>query len=289
MHFPVTRLLAAAGTVAAAVAGGGLALAVTAGPASTATGPTFECIKIGAPGTHYIERTGIVPRACSNGYVLVGIGQRGPAGPATLSVTGSTAISGRDDSGNGTGSCTASTNTDCWATDSFMRIMTVTRNGAAPAANCGSSATQCWLYTASLADSGTFVTVKNGQTPNQQCTEPNGGPSCTGLVISATVSGSLSGGGKMEFYASNPSPSTTGVPATATGNSPLATTDWYTLFFPAGTKFGLTNASQAPWTTWSWTYSAPSTCEQWVDSMADNSGDGTYAADGNIAGINQCG
>jgi hypothetical protein len=286
----IPRYVATVGLVTAAVAMGGYALASSSRPAASSS-PTFECIKVGSPGTHYIEHSPNAPVVCKGGYVLVGIGAtgpQGPAGPATFSVTGTTAITGRDDSGNGTGNCTASANTDCWAADSFSRVMTVTRNGAVPAGDCGSAAVRCWLYTATLADSGSFATVPGAQTPNQACTEPNGGPSCAGLLISGTVDGTLSGGGKMEFYADT-APTTTGVPATATKNAPTDTSDWYKLFFPAGTNFGLTGASQAPWTTWSWTYNAPNTCEQWTDSMADNAGDGTYASDGNIAGINQCG
>jgi len=285
-----TRFALTSGAVAAIVAGGGFALASSDGP--TAAKPTFECIKIGSPGTHYFEHGPNVPQVCRKGFVLVGIGAagpRGPAGPATLSVTGTTAITGRDDSGNGTGACTASANDYCWATDNLTRIMTVTRNGAAPAADCGSSAVQCWLYTATLADSGSFTTVSGAQTPNQACTEPNGGPACAGLVINGIVTGSVSGGGKMEFYADSDTPSAARVPATATGDAPGSTSDWYMLFFPADTNFGLTGASQAPWTTWSWSYNAPATCEQWVDSMADNAGDGPFGQDGNIAGINQCG
>jgi hypothetical protein len=208
-----------------------------------------------------------------------------------MSLTGTTAITGRDDSGNGSGQCTASTANDCWATDTFTRIMTVTRNGAAPAGKCGPTATACWFYTATIADSGSFTTVPASpnppQTPNQSCTEPNG-TSCAGLQINGTLTGTLSGGGKLEFYASTDTPSTSGVPATATGDGPVSTSDWYKLFFPSGTQFGLTSASQAPWTNWSWTYTAPQTCESWTDSMATG-GAGSYATVGNIAGINQCG
>ncbi|GEM_PF-3599015 len=313
-------LAAAAGVAAAAIAGGGYALASGGHLAGVTAKPTFECIKIADPKVYYFETSGVVPHACDKGYVLVGIGAtgaqgpaglpgpagpqgpqgpagaqgpqgpagpQGPPGPATLSVTGTTAITGRDDSGNGTGNCPASSSNDCWATDTFTRVMTVTRNGAVPASHCGSAATQCWLYTATMVDSGTFTTVSGAQTPNQQCTEPNN-TSCSGLTINGQLTGSFSGGGKMEFYADAATPVTAGVPATVTGDGPVSTSQWYTLFFPKGTNFGLTDASQAPWTTWSWSYTAPSTCETWLDSMADGAGNGSYAADGNIAGINQC-
>ncbi len=92
----------------------------------------------------------------------------------------------------------------------------------------------------------------------------------------------------MEFYADTSQPWTAGVPATTHGDGPTDTTDWYKLFFPNSTNFGLTTATQAPWTTWSWTCSAPSTCEHWTDGINDGDGDGTCASAGNIAGMNQC-
>jgi hypothetical protein len=217
-------------------------------------------------------------------------GPQGPAGPpgtsAIESVTATFNLTGRDVSGNGTGTCAASSNTDCWATGDITRTVTITRESAVASTDCSSSAVNCWFYTASIADTGTFTTVSGVQTPNQKCTEPSGS-SCAGLDISGTVTGSLSGGGTMEFYADNGTPT---VPSTTsyTGDAPTDTADWYKLFFPSGTDYGLTSNANAPWTSWSWSYDAPATCETWVDAYNNGDGNGAYSADGNIAGQNQC-
>lgn len=189
-------------------------------------------------------------------------------------------LTGRDDSGSGGNN---------WAKDTITRTVTVTRHGAAPASDCGSAATQCWFYTLAISDTGTFTT-QSGLTPNQStsCTEPPpGGQPCAGLQISGTVTGNLSGGGDQEFYADQAAPT---VPATLsyTGDNPTDTTDWYKLFFPTTANFGLTTTSGAPWTNWSWSYDAPATCETWTDAYNNGAGSGTYAKDGNIAGINHC-
>jgi hypothetical protein len=74
------------------------------------------------------------------------------------------------------------------------------------------------------------------------------------------------------------------------GDGPIDTTHWYTLFFPTSTNFTVPTGSAAgdPWTAWSWSYVAPATCETWTDAYNNGAGNGTYAADGNIAGLNQC-
>jgi hypothetical protein len=138
-----------------------------------------------------------------------------------------------------------------------------------------------------VSDTGTFTT-QPGLTPNQGCTEPNS-QSCSGLDISGTVVGSLTGGGDQEFYADQATPAVPKV-LSYTGSAPIDTSHWYTLFFPPSTNFGFPAATSAgqPWTTWSWSYAASATCETWTDAYNNNSGSGTYAADGNIAGINQC-
>ncbi|HUC58533.1 MAG TPA: hypothetical protein VMA95_14110 [Streptosporangiaceae bacterium] len=210
-------------------------------------------------------------------------GRRGPAGTAgkpyqPVEASAVFTLNGRDDSGNGGN----------WAKDDITRTVTVLRQGAVPVSDCGGAATACYFYTETISDTGTFTTDAEASTPNQACTEP-GGQSCDGLKISGTVVGSISGGGDEEFYADQATPA---APKTLsyTGNGPTDTTDWYKLFFPADTIFGSPSGSAAgdPWTTWSWSYAAPSTCETWTDAYNNGDGNGTYAADGNIAGLNQC-
>jgi hypothetical protein len=204
-------------------------------------------------------------------------GPAGPPGPSDLTVTAVTTLSDRPESGNAGN----------WADAQITRTASVTRHEAAPSTDCGSSATQCWFYTATISDAGSFATISGADTPNQACTEP-GGESCDGLVISGTIDGSLAGGGTLEFYANSNTPNASLVPTSGTGTAPTDTADWYKLFFPSATDFGLTNNPNAPWTAWSWTYTAPATCENWTDAYNNGDGNGTYAADGNIAGQNQC-
>lgn len=207
-------------------------------------------------------------------------GPKGPAGPPGQSVEASAVfnLTGRDDSGSAG---------NTWAKDNMTRSITVTRQAAVPASDCGGSATKCWFYTMTVSDTGTFTT-QPGLTPNQGCTEPNN-TSCSGLDINGTVVGSISGGGDQEFYADQATPTAPKV-LSYTGNAPTDTSHWYTLFFPANANYGFPPATSAgqPWTNWSWSYAAPATCETWTDSYTNGSGDGTYPADGNIAGINQC-
>lgn len=289
------RAAVTAGVALAALGTGTYALAATSAHHSV-TGVTYNgCVKTsGSPIRVLFDVHAGAAVTCPKGSFAISWNQMGPQGPAgpqgpqgpqgpagtpaEVSVTATTNISGRDDSGNGGN----------WAVDTFTRSMTVTRRHAAPSTDCGNPATQCWFYTATLSDTGTFATDSGAQTPNQACTEPNGGPSCAGLTVSGTVDGSLTGGGQVEFYADTGSPSAAGVPADVTGGGPVSTTNWYKLFFPGGTNFGLTGNGNAPWTAWSWTYSAPNTCEQWADAYNNGDGNGTYAADGNIAGINGC-
>jgi hypothetical protein len=298
-----SRVAAAAVLSVAVLGGGAVALAASATSASPAT--FTACVSSG----HVVEHLYSGPHSCASGQTRYTWNQTGPAGatgpqgprgpqgpqgPAgkyePVSVTAVFTLTGRDDSGNGTGTCVdpAVDGSSCWARDNITRTVTVTRHAEVPATDCGASATQCWFYTDTISDTGNFTTVTGAQTPNQECTEPNG-TSCAGLVISGTVTGSLSGGGDQEFYADNPTPA---APATLSysGDAPTDTSDWYKLFFPASTNFGLAPATSAgaPWTTWSWSYDAPATCETWTDAYNNGDGDGTYAADGNIAGINEC-
>lgn len=192
-------------------------------------------------------------------------------GPAT--VTAQTSITGWPESSG-------------WANDNMTRTVTLTNEGPTSAANCGPTATSCFLYSETLADNGNFVPVDGAASPNGSSSD---------TITAANITGTtFSGGGKLEFYASSSSPDPALVPGTATGSAkPSSTTDWYKLFFPAGTQFGLTGAANAPWLTYDWVYGASlnytvsgtavSCSQQWNDGI--NPGDdGQGASDGNITG-----
>lgn len=191
-------------------------------------------------------------------------GATGPAGSYTpVTATASTAISNDTDSG-------AHGN---WATDTITRSMTVTRRGAVAVSNCGGNAsngiTSCYYYTAAMTDTGAFITLSGANSPQ------------AGTAINGVLSGTLSGGSNYEFYATSGTPSASSVPATLDASSGSGSSTWPEHFFPAATSFGGMNEIN-----WVYTYSAPTTCEQWVDAY-NNSG-GLLAADGDISGTNAC-
>lgn len=201
-------------------------------------------------------------------------GPAGPPGPSDLSVTASTSVSSRTDSGN----------QGNWAADSFIRFITITRHEAADVSRCGGAVATCWYYTGTITDSGTFLTDAGVQTPNGACTEPApSNANCSALVINGQVAGNFTGGSHIEFYASSATPDASRVPSTVSGDTP-STGKWYQQFFAGGTGF----SGPANLIDWSWTYSAPSTCETWTDAYNNGDGNGIYASDGNIAGINEC-
>lgn len=77
LHAAVLPAVAAAGLL---TAGGAVAYAASNSP-SVAAGTVYECVKSGDPAAHYFEINGTIPHACNAGYVLVGIGPKGSAGP----------------------------------------------------------------------------------------------------------------------------------------------------------------------------------------------------------------
>lgn len=184
------------------------------------------------------------------------VGPQGPAGTngndAILSVMAVSSLVDRPDSGlHGN-----------WALDNITRTVSITRQKAAKASNCGGTATKCWFYTGSIADNGSFATVAGGKSPE------------AGADIAGTVNGTVAGASQIEFYASSDAPNPALVDATVTG-SVHPTGEWVKMFFPAGTVTSATDLLD-----WSWTYNAPGTCEKWVNAKAGNTGD--------VTGVNAC-
>jgi hypothetical protein len=196
-------------------------------------------------------------------------GPQGPAGPSGASyqpVTASaqTDITNDADSGN---------NGD-WAVDTLTRQMTVTRHAAAPASDCGGTATNgvttCYFYTALMTDEGSFTTDSGAKSPN------------AGVTINGVLTGSITGGSSYEFYASSGTPDGTLVPATLDATSAgTNSSDWPERFFPSAVVFGGMDEIN-----WSYTYDAPATCETWTDAF--NNGGGSSSAAGDITGVNAC-
>ena len=179
-----------------------------------------------------------------------------------------TIIKDRPDGGNGSPD-------PYWADDYFTRHLTISLTGGTPGA---------YTYTAAIDDTaGTFVAIKEKQTPNQ-------GAPYTGDVIQSAVTGTMNGYADYSFTASS-LPSTApgyGVPAFENdgGNPPVnSTSAWYELAFPHGTVFGGAGIGA-----WSWTYGANVALrvfpfvshQQWVDAWDNGYGD--LPGDGNITG-----
>lgn len=182
-----------------------------------------------------------------------GAGSNGSNGKdAILSVTAASALVDRPDSGlHGD-----------WAKDQMTRTVAITRQSAATASKCGSGATKCWFYTGSIVDNGSFATITGAKSPE------------AGADISGTVAGTVAGASQIEFYASSDAPDPSKVDVTVTGAA-HPTGEWVKMFFPKDTVVTDTDLLD-----WSWSYSAPGTCETWTNAKAGNKGD--------VTGVNAC-
>jgi hypothetical protein len=206
-------------------------------------------------------------QSCGAGHQLVVFnagssiptGPQGPAGAsAVVTVTASTNVVNWPE-------------TSGWATDAFLRSVTVTRDHAADNSHCNSAAA-CWFYTFTLTDTGSFQTVDGKPTPNG-----------TGGTISGVSGGTMQGTAVGSFYADSDAPAAANVPATANGDSkPASTTAWATLTLP-----GSAHTFGVKLTAYGWTYADTATCEQWVDQITPGD-DGQSAGDGNITGSVHC-
>lgn len=172
---------------------------------------------------------------------------------AILPVTADTMVTGRPDT---------ATDGTVWAKDSMTRTLTVVRQHATKASDCGAGAVKCWYYTGTIRDNGTFTTVAGAHGPNSV------------TPISGIVEGTVNGVYEIEFNATSDKPNPALVDSTVTGSSP-STSDWMKMAFPAGTQFaGFTGVD------YTWVYKAPKTCEVHTQATAANTGD--------ILGVNKC-
>ena len=180
----------------------------------------------------------------------------GTAHAVPTTVTGSTHVSERPDSGNG----------GTWAYDTFNRSLTVS---VAAVQNSADTAHGLVDYTATVTDKGFFSAVQGAGTPNQFV---------PGTKVLHHVIGSMSGGASYTVTAPTGDTLTGIIPANEDDHfaTPAVTTgDWPKLAF--ATQANVTVSMNNDW---SWTYKTA--CETWVDSAAN--GDGNQVADGNITG-----
>ena len=293
---------AAAGIIAVcavAVLGGGTAIAAVAASSSASpsvsipAGTLHGCVAGSGRTMEHVYESNTSGTSCPSGSFLVYWGVTGPKGATGAAgakgATGAAGATGPQGpagpSGAGYEPVTASAQTDItndadsgnngnWAVDTLTRQMTVTRHAAAPASDCGGTATNgvtaCWFYTALMTDEGSFTTDSGAKSPN------------AGVTINGVLSGSINGGSSYEFYASSGSPDGTLVPATLDAStSGTNSSDWPERFFAPGTSFGDVNEIN-----WSYTYNAPKTCETWTDAF--NNGGGSSSSAGDITGVNAC-
>lgn len=228
------------------------------GPAGS-QGPQGDPGAPGLPGTPGLPGDQGTPGTPGTPGVPGTPGTPGEPGPTVLKITAITAVTNWSESSG-------------WAIDNYTRTLTLERNGAVASSFCGGTP-KCWFYTGKLADTGTFTTVDEHQSPNEGA--------FSGVLIDGENTGSMEGGDMFEFYASSDSPSAVLVPVTRTGGDGGATTShWAEQAFPVGTAFSAPNLTTYLWT---YTLSCASPSQTWVDGI--NPGDdGQGAGDGNITG-----
>lgn len=174
--------------------------------------------------------------------------------PPALTVSGVTHVTNRPDNGNG----------GPWALDAFDRKLTVNQQHAVDFAACPKAVQEklaalhraiCWLYTAEIADSGTFVTL-DAPSPNAKVTNTAG------------LNGTMSGWSKYSFYTTHLVDESL-IPAVEQGVV-TSTANWYKVAFPQGTTFagGITD--------WGWKYKAPGcdSDQEMTDSQANDKATG---------------
>lgn len=173
-------------------------------------------------------------------------------------VSAETLMTSRPDSGGG----------GDWAHDQFTRTVVIEQQTAAPLADCGTGATQCFLIAgAKLNDTaGTFTTISGALTPNQGLH--------SGLHITGVVHGKMSGNGEFPAFYATELPNAHLVPPVNDGDANPSST-WPELAFPAGTQFAGLSEDH-----FSYTYHHG--MQQWTDS--DTTSDGQSLTAGDITG-----
>lgn len=185
-------------------------------------------------------------------------GNDGKDAPQPVAVTAQTQLINRDDGGH----------SGTWAQDNMLRVLAIQRHGQVDVSHCGGTeADNCWFYTATISDSGSFTTVNGAKSPRQ------------GSAISGTVSGTVTGNGRYEFYSTDGGPNAGAVPPTEDGNV-HGSASWPALAFEDGSVFNVSEHKYA------YVYNAPATCETWTETSANH--DGTDSDAGDITGVNAC-
>ena len=214
---------------------------------------------------HASRQLSVRTKVAMTGIAVLGAAVAGLALPGTASAatnaSATTTFQAHPDSGNHGN----------WADDDFTRTASVTFVSIDPTlTDCGSTAKTCFIYAGTIADAGSFSGISGALSPQ------------AGVALTGNPSGPFKGGSDVKFFSSSDVASATGVPATVTGAGAVSTTNWVEQFFPAGTTFG----AGPTLTDWSWAYSSPATCENWVDSI--NNGSGSRPVDGDITGVSHC-
>jgi hypothetical protein len=171
-------------------------------------------------------------------------------------------VTGHDDSGYNSSSP--------WAEDAYGMTVTMIRHDQAGVSNCPAGSVNCWFITGSVSDTGTFATNPGATSPGAK-----------DVPIAGIVDGSFTGGSSFQFYAGSTSASLPLSPSSlssVSGGPSSSDPSWYASFLPAGTLL-----SSVDLVNWSWTYTAPATCETWVDAY-----NVPQASSGDITGINAC-
>lgn len=227
-------------------------------------------------GRFYISTTGTcgsTPPPLPTGIVRTTASHVTPA--VAPKITATTHLTNHPDNGNN----------GVWASEDFTRTVTIQRVGEADISNCpGSDTGKCWLWDATMTDSGSFTTIASALSPR------------AGTVLDLALQGKFSGGSpNVQFYSSWKTARASRVPATVDGpvSGRRTTTRWPELFFGSSAVFNsAANPGGPDLGHWAWRYriafgvnpQCPNDASQWVDGW--NNSDGELAVDGDILAPN---